>query len=240
MLPLRDDNPSHTIPWINGLLILINLSAFVYLRVLHPHGMEAVGPRLGFIPYEFSHGIDVAPANLVPWPLTPLTAMFLHAGWLHLLGNLLYLWIFGDNVEDLLGHRRYLGFYLFCGIAAAALHAGVNADSRIPALGASGAIAGVLGAYLVLFPRARIHTLVFLGIYVKTFKIPAVALLGYWALIQAASALAEYRLQTAGGIAWFAHMGGFAAGLLVASLMKKNRRRRPGRKKRPGKISAAK
>lgn len=218
MLPLRDDNPSHTIPWINGLLILINLSAFVYLRVLHPHGMEAVGPRLGFIPYEFSHGIDVAPANLVPWPLTPLTAMFLHAGWLHLLGNLLYLWIFGDNVEDMMGRVRFTIFYLLAGVGAALAQVLADTGSGVPAVGASGAIAGVLGAYLLLFPQARVDTLVTWSYFARLRTMPAIVVLGFWFVLQFLNGVMAFGIGQVGGVAWFAHIGGFVIGLATVKL----------------------
>jgi len=182
--------------------------------------------KLGFIPYELSHFVDVNPKNLVPIPLTIFTAMFMHGGWLHLLSNMLYLWIFGDNIEDVLGHVKYLFFYVMCGIAATLVHGFININSQIPTLGASGAIAGVLGAYIFLFPKARIKTLVILFVFIQIVHIPAVIMLGYWFLLQVLSAYAEHGSRSGGGIAWFAHIGGFVAGLVLIIMMKKSRRNR--------------
>ncbi|HPD06341.1 MAG TPA: rhomboid family intramembrane serine protease [Candidatus Bipolaricaulis sp.] len=169
--------------------------------------------RFGLIPAELWSGTDLAPT--VPFPIwvTILTSMFLHGGWLHLLGNMLYLWIFGDNVEAALGRGRFLLFYLLTGVGGAVLQAGVSAHSTIPMIGASGAIAGVLGAYLVLFPWARVLTVVPLFIFLHFMEIPALLLLGFWFLLQLFSGLAD--LGGAEGVAWFAHIGGFIAGALL-------------------------
>jgi membrane associated rhomboid family serine protease len=146
-----------------------------------------------------------------------LVSMFLHGGWAHLLGNMLYLWIFGDNVEDRLGHLKYLVFYLACGWAATLAHAWANPQSAMPAIGASGAIAGVLGAYLVIFPRARVLTLIPLGFFLRLTELPAVIVLGLWFVLQLFSGVASLGARTAeaGGVAWWAHIGGFAVGLAV-------------------------
>jgi len=223
MIPLKNENPSRTIPFINILLIMANIFIFGWQLYSLIQESTPLYLRLGFIPYEFSHFKDIAPHNLVPFPLTIFTAMFLHGGWLHLLGNMLYLWIFGDNVEDRLGHVRYLLFYLLCGISATLLHGFMDLGSHVPVIGASGAIAGVLGAYMVLFPTARIKTLVILFVFIRLIRIPAVILLGYWILIQVLSAMAEYGKISGGGIAWFAHIGGFAAGLVLVMAMRKRR-----------------
>jgi membrane associated rhomboid family serine protease len=156
--------------------------------------------------------------------------MFMHGGWLHLLSNMLYLWIFGDNVEDVLGHLRYLLFYLLCGITAALTHGFLNLGSRVPVVGASGAIAGVLGAYMFLFPKARIRTLLILFVFIQVVNIPATILLGYWILIQILSGITELGSQATSGIAWFAHVGGFAAGFLLILTMKKRKGRRYSRR----------
>jgi len=226
MIPLKDENPSDTIPIVNIFLIITNISVFIYQNYFVPGGAQPLFLQLGFIPYELSHFVDINPKNLVPVPLTIFTAMFMHGGWLHLLSNMLYLWIFGDNIEDILGHVKYLVFYIFCGIAATLVHGFINIDSQIPTIGASGAIAGILGAYMFLFPRARIKTLVIIFFFVKIVYIPAIIMLGFWILIQAISGFVEYGLRTGSGIAWFAHIGGFITGLALIAILKKRKGRR--------------
>jgi len=226
MIPLKDENPSDTIPIVNIILIITNISVFIYQNYFVPGGAQPLFLQLGFIPYELSHFVDINPKNLVPVPLTIFTAMFMHGGWLHLLSNMLYLWIFGDNIEDILGHVKYLIFYIVCGIAATLVHGFINIDSQIPTIGASGAIAGILGAYMFLFPRARIKTLLIIFFFVKIVYIPAIIMLGFWILIQAISGFAEYGLRTGSGIAWFAHIGGFITGLALIAIIKKRKGRR--------------
>ena len=221
MIPLRDENPSKTIPIVNTFLILANLTVFLYAIFLVPRGSEPLVLRLGFIPYEITNAVDLSPKNIVPVPLTILTAMFMHGGWLHLLSNMLYLWIFGDNVEDILGHFKYLVFYLMCGVMASLTHGLLNLSSQVPTVGASGAIAGVLGAYMLHFPTARIRTLLIVFIFVQVVSIPAIILLGYWILIQVLSGITEFGSRKTGGIAWFAHVGGFVTGLFLITIMKK-------------------
>lgn len=225
MIPLRDENPAKTIPLINTLLILANISLFVYEKIFAQGGPHLFFLRLGYIPYELTHFVDIYPPALVPLPLTILTAMFLHGGWIHLLGNMLFLWIFGDNIEDRLGHLRYLVFYFVCGMAASLLHILINFNSQVPSIGASGAIAGVMGAYMLLFPRARIRTLLILGIFIQVARIPAIIILGYWILIQILSGFVEFGSRTGGGIAWFAHIGGFFTGFFLTIIMRKRRGR---------------
>ena len=224
MIPLRDENPSRSFPVVNIVLILINGFLFVYPHVFASGIAGTLYLELGFIPCEFFHLRDTGVQNRVPPILTPITAMFLHGGWIHLLGNMLYLWIFGDNVEDVLGHGRYLLFYILCGLAATLVHGFLHMDSAVPTIGASGAIAGVLGAYLYLFPGARIRTLVIVVIIIRVVRIPAILLLGIWILIQTASGLAELRHSSGAGIAWFAHIGGFTAGFLLILMMRKKRK----------------
>ncbi len=221
MIPLKDENPSKTIPFVNVFLILTNITAFIYLKYFLNGEPQQVFSQLGFIPYEFSHLKDIRPTNLVPLPLSLFTSMFIHGGWIHLMSNMLYLWIFGDNIEDRLGHIRYILFYLMCGILATLVYGFVNMNSRIPTVGASGAIAGVLGAYLLLFPAARIKTLFILFIFAKIIRLPALVVLGFWIIVQILSGFTEYRMQDTGGIAWFAHIGGFISGLMLVKLFKK-------------------
>jgi membrane associated rhomboid family serine protease len=231
MIPLKDENPSSTVPFVNLFLIAVNICVFVYLNFFSSGETNQYFLQLGFIPYELNHFTDIGPKNLVPLPLTIFTSMFIHGGWIHLLSNLLYLWIFGDNVEDLLGHAKYLLFYLICGMAATGVHFIINPASNVPTVGASGAIAGVLGAYLFLFPKARVKTLLILFIFIKIISIPAIILLVAWIAIQIFSAYIEYGLKTNGGIAWFAHIGGFTAGFVMIILLQK-RKKRPYLKKR--------
>ncbi|MBM4128963.1 MAG: rhomboid family intramembrane serine protease, partial [Nitrospira sp.] len=150
--------------------------------------------------------------------LTIFSAMFMHGGILHLAGNMLYLWIFGNNIEDKLGHVRFLVFYIFCGIVSAYAHAITEPHSLIPMIGASGAISGILGAYLLLFPRAGVYTLIFLGFFIQIVKIPAFVVIGFWAIIQFINGLLSTGLIKEGGVAWFAHIGGFLTGLLTIKL----------------------
>ncbi|MGD8982489.1 MAG: rhomboid family intramembrane serine protease [Desulfobacteraceae bacterium] len=225
MIPLKDENRSKTIPVVNIILIFTNLAFFMYQQLFAFQEVQTLFLRLGAIPYEFTHFVDKDPPALVPVPLTLLTAMFMHGGWIHLLSNMLFLWIFGDNVEDRLGHFRYLCFYLLCGVAGSLSHIATNSHSTVPSIGASGAIAGVMGAYMWLFPRARITTLLILFVVVQVIRVPAIIMLGYWILIQILGGLAGWGSRGGAGIAWFAHVGGFFAGLLLVIKMKKGRRK---------------
>ncbi len=221
MIPLRDENPSRSFPFITHLLILINCAVFIYQTFFLPGSVQAFIYKFGFIPYELVYLRSVGPSGWVPAPLTIITAMFLHGGWLHILSNMLFLWIFGDNVEDRLGHGRFLLFYLLCGIGAAGLHGLLHISSQVPSIGASGAIAGVLAAYMVLFPKARVKTLIIIVVFVRIVRLPAIVLLGYWFLIQVASGYAEMQRGISGGVAWFAHIGGFLAGFSCLYLLRK-------------------
>ena len=226
MIPLRDENPSRTVPVVTRLILAANLAAFLYELALG----QGLGPFLsdwGLVPLRATRALGGEGAPLLALA-SALTSTFLHAGWLHLVGNLWYLWIFGDNVEDRLGHAGYLLFYLAAGAASGALHVLVNPLSPVPTIGASGAIAGVLGAYLVMFPRARVITLVPLFVFFKVMALPAVLVLGLWFVFQffsGALALA-YATGTSGGVAWWGHIGGFAFGALVG--LASGRRRGPG------------
>jgi membrane associated rhomboid family serine protease len=154
----------------------------------------------------------------IPAPLTIFTSMFMHGGLMHIGGNMLYFWIFGNNIEDRLGHLRFVLFYLFCGVVAAFAHVLASPGSEIPMIGASGAISGVLGAYLLLFPSARVHTIVFFGFFIQVIRIPALIVIGFWAIIQLVSGLITQGVLHQGGTAWFAHVGGFLAGLVTIKL----------------------
>ena len=204
MIPLRDSQPSYSKPYVTIAIIATNALVFLFELTLDRYSLNAMLSTYGLIP---SH---------LQWT-SVITSMFLHGGWLHLIGNMWFLWIFGDNVEDILGHGKFLLFYLLCGIAAALLQAALSPDSRAPMIGASGAIAGVMGAYLVKFPRSNILTLVFLLFFLTTIDIPAYVILLYWFGLQFFSGVGSmgYSHFSEGGVAWFAHVGGFLAGILL-------------------------
>ena len=237
MIPLRDDVPSRTFPIVNYTLIALNALAFA-IELGMGAELERFFYRAAVVPALFT-GPDrsLGPLEVVTTTIDPslgsrvLISMFLHGGWAHIIGNMLYLWIFGDNVEDRMGHGRYLGFYLLCGWAASYAHVWSDPASRIPSLGASGAIAGVLAAYLTLYPHARVVTLLPLGFFTQLVKIPAVFFLAIWFLQQFVSGALSLAARTAqtGGVAWFAHIGGFVAGLALVWLFRDERRRPPNR-----------
>jgi len=225
MIPLRDSIRSRSFPIITIALIVVNILVFFREVSLGPH-LEAFLMTNGFVPARFFLGLSGhRPASHAFLPL--LTAMFLHGGWLHVLGNMWYLWIFGDNVEDKLGHLPYLVFYLGCGVASGLAHAFAEPRASLPAVGASGAIAGVLGAYFIFFPRGTVLTLVPLLFFITTIEIPAFFFLFFWFLMQWISGSLEMaRASTAGGVAWWAHIGGFLVGAAVALVVGLANRRR--------------
>lgn len=226
MIPLRDENPTTLVPWVTMALIGANIAAFLYELMLGPD-LEPFLYAFGAIPARLFHA-DLPwgePAAAALPSVTILTAMFLHGGLLHLGGNMLYLWIFGNNIEDALGHVRFALFYLITGVIAAYSHAFADPDSIVPMIGASGAVSGVLGAYLVLFPRARVVALVPLGFMMQTVRVPAILVLGFWIVIQFVNGF--FAPPATGGVAWFAHIGGFAAGAaLIHLLVRRDFRRR--------------
>jgi membrane associated rhomboid family serine protease len=224
MIPLRDINPRHTAPVFTALLILANVAVFLFQASLSNRAEQSLIFSLGIVPARVEALLETHPPNLPAALLPYLTSMFLHGGFLHLLGNMWFLWVFGDNVEDRMGHLRYLFFYAVCGFAAGAIHTYFNWGEQTPAIGASGAISGVMGAYLVLFPRRRVVTLVPLVIFFFTIELPAVVLLGYWFLIQFVSGVGELGMRGSGGVAWWAHIGGFVTGLLLAGMLTPKRR----------------
>ncbi len=223
MIPLKDDIPSSGFPVVTLTIIAINIFIFVVQLSL---GRNAPGfiAAFGATPYEISHFIDLPPYAPFPIVLTLLTSMFMHGGILHILGNMLYLWIFGDNVEDAMGSIKFLIFYLLCGIIAASTHIAIEPKSMVPMIGASGAISGVLGAYLLLYPRANIYTLITFLYFIKIVKLPSVIVLTIWIFFQLLSGSASIGTKAGhGGVAWFAHIGGFFAGLLLVNLFKKKK-----------------
>ena len=214
MIPLKDDNPTKTFPFITILLIVANIAVFLYELSLGS-GVEYLVSVMGAIPYEITH-IHLNPKV----SLTLITSLFLHGSILHLLGNMLYLWIFGNNIEDAVGHIKFVLFYLITGVAASMTHILLNTDSMVPVIGASGAISGVMGAYFLFYPRARVLTLIPFFIFIRIIKVPAFFFLGFWMLFQVISGINVSQSGEA-GIAWFAHIGGFAAGLILAPIFKK-------------------
>jgi len=214
VIPLKDENPTRTTPFVVILLIAVNVAVFLYNGELRP-GFQ--NPLAGFelVPYKIVTGRNVGPTPIAPW-MTIFTSIFMHANVLHLGGNMLYLWIFGNNIEDVLGHFRFLVFYLAAGVVAAFAQIIVAPFSTIPMVGASGAIAGVLGAYFLLFPTARIITLVFM-FFIQVVDMPASFVLGLWIVLQVISL--SFMDASAGGVAYAAHVGGFVAGVLMILLL---------------------
>lgn len=231
MFPIRDDNPQLYVPFVTIFIIALNGCAWVFLQGL---GREPVLTwsvcSFGLIPGDLFNNVDMRQLSQhLPCPidgqgtwLTVVTAMFMHGSWLHIIGNMWFLWIFGGNVEDSMGHVRFAVFYILCGIAAAALQIAANTTSPVPMVGASGAIGGVMGAYIMLYPRVHVHMLLFLGFFVTTFAIPAVYMLGYWIIVQFLSGLMSAE-ASGGGVAFWAHVGGFAAGAVLVLFFKDNR-----------------
>jgi membrane associated rhomboid family serine protease len=241
MLPLHDDVPSRSLPLVTVSLIAANVLVFLYQVSLQQGGDPAAARAAG----QFIGEFGVIPCRVAGWvaghapeacgasagsphpALTVLSSMFLHGGLFHAGGNMLYLWVFGNNVEDTLGHLRFLGFYLASGVAAALAQTAVNPASTVPMVGASGAVSGVLGAYLVLFPHARILTLVTFVFIIRFVRIPALIVLGFWVVVQLLNGFVTFSAGGGGegGVAWFAHVGGFAAGLVLLFLLRPRARK---------------
>lgn len=218
-LPIGDDNPHTQRPWVNYALIAATVGVFLWQASLGQRGEVAVYV-FGLIPGELFGAVEVDPRiGRIPGALTLFTSMFLHGGIMHLLGNMLYLWIYGDNVEASLGHGRYLLFYVLCGLAAALTQALAAPDSPVPMIGASGAISGVTGAYLVLHPRANIRVFVWIIVYVSIWHVPAFIVLGLWFAGQLISSAGVDPGQP--GVAFMAHIGGFVAGAILVFFFKK-------------------
>jgi membrane associated rhomboid family serine protease len=226
MIPLRDTIPSSSYPLVTVGLIAVNVLAFFYELSLGRE-LQLFITQYGAVPLRFVMAGRLEESSIVDRFLPLFTSMFLHGGWVHLLGNMLYLWIFGDNVEDRLGHARFLLFYLLCGLAAALAQIYLNPASGIPMVGASGAIAGVLGGYLLLFPYSRVLALVPVFVFLQFVEIPAFIFLVFWFVMQflnGAAAIAPTQ-ETAGGVAWWAHIGGFVSGIALALVLARRKRR---------------
>lgn len=219
MFPIHDDNPVRITPYVTYTTIGLCVAVFLWQIGQDPRQAQAIVYGLGLVPAVFFGDRTLPPElAMVPAELTLVTSMFLHGGFMHLLGNMLYLWIFGNNIEDAMGHGRFIVFYLLCGTAAALAQGLPNPDSTIPMIGASGAISGVLGAYLLLYPRARVMVAIPFGFFIHTVYVPAMVVLGLWFLIQIVSSVNTNPEQ--GGVAWFAHIGGFVAGLALIPLFR--------------------
>jgi membrane associated rhomboid family serine protease len=227
MLPIRDDQPRYSTPWITRFLIALNLLIFFFEATLDRRSLSVLISQFALVPSHvaaFLAGSPQYPLAVIAVPF--FTSIFLHGSWMHVIGNMWFLYIFGDNVEDYLGHFKYLVFYLLTGVLAMATHVLVNLHSTAPALGASGAIAGVLGAYFVLYPRSRVLT----WFFVFVLWVPAWIILGYWFVLNflsgTATALAVQK-QSMGGVAFWAHVGGFISGALLVKMFGERRMRHP-------------
>jgi membrane associated rhomboid family serine protease len=231
MFPIKDDQPRYSTPYVNSFLIVLNILIFLFQWLQgasDPHAAELFAKQYGEVPAHLAAFLAGSHRYTLEQVVLPFfTSMFLHAGWLHVLGNMWFLYIFGDNIEDYLGHFTYLVFYLLCGLLAMSTQVAVYPHSNVPTVGASGAIAGVLGAYFILYPRARVLT----WFFVFVFYIPAWVMLGYWFVLQFLSgaqslSMAE-RGRDVGGVAFWAHVGGFVAGMVMIKLFPERRRRNP-------------
>jgi membrane associated rhomboid family serine protease len=216
MIPIRDEIPTRRVPFVNYVLIAINILVFLFQLLLGPNELDQFVQSFALIPAQLTTGVGIGDVSDI------FTSMFMHAGWAHIGGNMLYLWIFGDNVEDAMGHGVYLVFYLFGGILASVAHVFTNGNSLIPTVGASGAIAAVLGAYMVLYPQARVVTLLTLGYFIRMTALPAVILLGFWFVLQLFQGVASIGATV--GVAFWAHIGGFVAGYAIAWLFFRDRK----------------
>lgn len=217
MIPIRDQIPTRRVPIVNYLLIAANLIVFV-LQSLAGANQETLVNQFALIPANFTANINLANFTDI------FSSMFMHAGLMHLGGNMLYLWIFGDNVEDSMGSIKYLMFYLVGGLVASLTHIYFNPGSQIPTVGASGAIAAVLGAYLVLYPQSRVMTIIPLGFFIRLTSIPAIFVLGFWFILQLFNGVFSLGAEDVGGVAFWAHIGGFVTGLVLAKLLASRRR----------------
>lgn len=227
MIPLRDINPTRRFPIITVTLIAVNTLVFIYELNLSDRALNELIMTAGVIPYHVTHSFGLPAARDL------ITSMFLHGGWMHLLSNMLYLWIFGNNIEDVLGPFRFTFFYLLCGVVASLAQVVVNTNSGIPTIGASGAVAGVLGAYILLFPNARVQSLVFVFYFIRFVEIPAVIVLGFWFILQFFNGLTSLGVPGMGGVAYFAHIGGFVAGMALIHFLRIGQSPGPPPRRRP-------
>jgi membrane associated rhomboid family serine protease len=231
LIPIRDTIRSRTRPYVTYGIIALNAAAFLYELGLSPQGMQVFFTHYGIVPARYSDPRIAVHFSLLAQIVPFFSSMFLHGGWLHILGNMWFLRIFGDNVEDWFGHGPYALFYVFCGVASGLMHLLFNWGSTMPTIGASGAIAGVMGAYFLLYPSSRVLTLVPIFFFITFLELPAYVFLGFWFLLQFLSGTASVTAGAAGGIAWWAHVGGFVAGAATVFLLGGARPRRPGGKK---------
>jgi membrane associated rhomboid family serine protease len=220
LIPYKDDNPTTVFPFVTVGLIALNIASYLW-ELVSPRGEQPIALAYGAIPRSLLTLEQNQPIHPL---LTIFSSMFLHGGFFHLGGNMLYLWIFGNNIEDRLGHVRFMVFYLLSGVIAAYSHAVTEPHSLIPMIGASGAVSGVLGAYFLLFPHARIHTILFFGFFWQLVRVPALIVIGFWAIIQLINGIITEGLLGRGGVAWFAHIGGFLFGLISIKLWLPKRR----------------
>jgi len=216
VIPLRDENPTRSTPFVTIALIAINAIVFAFQFTMPPENQEAFVFAWGAIPHDVAAGWDLLPTIPTAW-LTLITSMFMHGGLMHLAGNMLYLWIFGNNIEDVLGHIKFLFFYIIGGLVAALSHIFFDPSSQIPMVGASGAISAVLGAYMLAYPKARVVTLVWIVYIVRFIRVPALLMLGIWFVMQLGG-FANDMNREGGGVAWLAHIGGFVAGVVMIFL----------------------
>ncbi|MDD2352403.1 MAG: rhomboid family intramembrane serine protease [Candidatus Caldatribacteriota bacterium] len=224
MFPLWDEMPTKRIPVITIILIIINSLVYYYQFFIVTDSIRFIY-SFGLTPFEISQGVDIIPYGPSPIYLTIVSSMFMHGSFVHLFGNMLYLWIFGNNIEDYLGKIKFTIFYFLSGIFAAFTQILISPQSQVPMIGASGAVAGVLGAYFILFPKSRITTLIFFGFFIRLIKMPALFVLGIWIIFQLLYGFSNISLQGAdAGVAWFAHIGGFIGGIILIKLIKPVRR----------------
>jgi membrane associated rhomboid family serine protease len=220
MIPLRDDNPTRIIPFLTIAIMVANVLVFFYQLSLPPRLSELLVYQYGVIPAVVFGSVQLPPQlEAIPPIFSLITSMFLHGGWMHLIGNMWYLWLFGNNIEEAMGRLRYVLFYLITGLAAALFHAFTNSGSEVPTIGASGAISGILGAYLMLYTRAQVLVLIPLGFFTRLMYIPAAFVLGFWFVLQLMSG--GIGSTQGGGVAWWAHVGGFVAGMILCVVFKR-------------------
>jgi hypothetical protein len=228
MIPIKDDQPRYSTPYVNTFLIAINILVYLFQSLLDPRSGELFARQFGEVPAHLAAFVSGSPRYSLPEVVLPFfTSMFLHGSWMHVLGNMWFLFIFGDNIEDYLGHFKYLTFYLLAGLIAMGTQVAIYSQSNVPTVGASGAIAGVLGAYFILYPRARVLT----WFFVFVFYIPAWVMLGYWFVLQFLAGAATLSVaqtgRDVGGVAVWAHVGGFVAGMVMIKIFTERGKRSP-------------
>ncbi len=231
MIPIRDRNPSGTFPYITIGIIVVNVIIFLYEFSLGSELGKFI-MKFGVVPLKVSYYSQASDLTFINTFFPFISSMFLHGGFIHLIGNMWFLWIFGDNIEDKLGHFKYLAFYFICGIIASSVHVFFNSQSNVPCIGASGSIAGVLGAYMITFPHARVVTVIPLWFIWPVIELPAMVVLGFWFVIQFFNGAVSITASTSGaGVAWWAHIGGFAAGVIILYIIRIFFMRRPVRRR---------